>query len=131
MDFLAPEYVTTNANQSVQQAIVQTGQLPEGCTGLCVEAFDYNGPQLLSQPGGGCFSFGLYYANPPIITQPVNGTEISAYMTNPVFSWTPPLGNLAGALIEYDLLVTPVFPGRTRTMPSSQHVPINADSPCW
>jgi hypothetical protein len=112
MDFLAPEFVTTNANDQVQQAIVQTGQLPEGMYRLCVEAYDYNGPQLLSQPGGGCFSFGLFYANPPIITQPVNGTEINAYMTNPVFSWTPPLGNLAGALIEYDLLVTPVFAGQ-------------------
>lgn len=29
MDFLAPQFVTTNADQSVQQAIVQTGQLPE------------------------------------------------------------------------------------------------------
>ena len=112
MDFLAPEFVTTNADQSVKQAIVQTGQLPEGLYSLCVEVYDYNGPQLLSQPGGGCFSFGLYYANPPLITQPVNGTAISAYMTNPVFSWTPPLGNLAGALIEYDLLVTPIFPGQ-------------------
>lgn len=112
MDFLATQYVTTNADQSVQQAIVQTGQLPEGVYRLCVEAYDYNSTQLLSQPGGGCFSFALYYANPPIITQPVHGTELSAYMTNPVFTWTPPLGNLAGALIEYDLLVTPVFPGQ-------------------
>lgn len=112
MDFLDPQYVTTNADDAVQQAIVQSGQLPEGVYRLCVEAYDYNGPQLLSQPGGGCFSFALYYANPPIITQPVNGTEVSAYQTNPVFTWTPPLGNLAGALIAYDLLVTPVFPGQ-------------------
>ncbi|MEX1131641.1 MAG: carboxypeptidase-like regulatory domain-containing protein, partial [Flavobacteriales bacterium] len=112
MEFLAPENVTTNANDQIQQAIVLTGQLPEGLYRLCVEAYDYNGPQLLSQPGGGCFSFGLYYANPPIITQPVNAAELNAYMTNPVFSWTPPLGNLAGALIEYDLLVTPVFAGQ-------------------
>lgn len=112
MDFLAPEYVTTNADQSVQQAIVQTGQLPEGVYTLCVEAYAYSGTQLLSQPGGGCFTFGLYYAQPPIITQPLHGTEVSAYMTNPVFTWTPPLGNLAGAMIQYDLLVTPVFPGQ-------------------
>jgi hypothetical protein len=112
MDFLDAEYVTTNADQDVQQAITQTGQLPEGMYTLCVEAYDYNSTLLLSQPGGGCFSFALYYANPPIITQPVHGSEISAYMTNPVFSWTPPLGNLAGALIQYDLLVTPVFAGQ-------------------
>jgi hypothetical protein len=112
MDFLAPEFVTTNADQSVQQGIVQTGQLPEGLYRLCVEAFDYNGTQLLSQPGGGCFSFSLYYANPPLITQPVNGMVVSPYMTQPVFTWTPPLGNLAGALIEYDLIVAPVFDGQ-------------------
>lgn len=112
MDFLDPQNVTTNADELVQRSIVQSGQLPEGVYRLCVEAYDYNGPQLLSQPGGGCFSFSLYYANPPIITQPVNGTVLSAYMTNPVFTWTPPLGNLAGALIEYDLLVTPVFEGQ-------------------
>ncbi|MCW5900713.1 MAG: hypothetical protein KIT10_15760 [Flavobacteriales bacterium] len=112
LDFFDPQYVTTNASQSTQQAIVQTGQLPEGLYQLCVEAFDYNGPQLLSQPGGGCFTFGLSYANPPIITQPVHGMELSPYLVNPVFSWTPPLGNLAGALIAYDLLVTPVFEGQ-------------------
>lgn len=112
MDFLAPEYVTTNADQSVQQAIVQTGQLPEGMYTLCVEAYAYNSTQLLSQPGGGCFTFGLYYAQPPIITQPLHGTEINAYMTNPVFTWTPPLGNLSGAVIQYDLVVTPVYAGQ-------------------
>lgn len=112
MDFLAPEYITTNADQSVQQAIVQTGQLPEGMYTLCVEAYAYNSTQLLSQPGGGCFTFGLYYAQPPIITQPLHGTEISAYMTNPVFTWTPPLGNLSGAVIQYDLVVTPVYEGQ-------------------
>ncbi|HRD53804.1 MAG TPA: hypothetical protein PKY96_14275, partial [Flavobacteriales bacterium] len=42
----------------------------------------------------------------------MHATVLSAYMANPVFTWTPPLGNLAGALIEYDLLVTPVFPGQ-------------------
>lgn len=111
-DFFDGGNVSTNADESVQRAITQTGQLPEGIYELCVAAYDYNGPTLLSSPGTGCFTFALYFANPPLITQPVNGSVLSAHMTNPVFTWTPPLGNLAGALIEYDLVVTPVFPGQ-------------------
>ena len=112
MDFLDPQVVTTNATSQVEQAIVQTGQLPEGLYRFCVEVYDYNGPQLLSVPNAGCTSFNLQYANPPLIVQPTNGQQLSPYMVNPVFTWTPPLGNLAGAMIQYDLVVAPVFPGQ-------------------
>ncbi len=112
MDFLDPNYVTTNASPTQEQSIVQTGQLPEGVYTFCIEVYDYNGPQLLSMANAGCFTFLLQYANPPIIVQPANGQQISPYMINPVFTWTPPLGNLTGAMISYDLLVTPVFPGQ-------------------
>ncbi|MBX2979491.1 MAG: hypothetical protein KF905_09365 [Flavobacteriales bacterium] len=112
MDFLDPQVVTTNATAQDEQAIVQTGQLPEGLYRFCVEVYDYNGPQLLSVPNAGCTSFNLQYANPPLIVQPANGQQLSPYMVNPVFTWTPPLGNLAGAMIQYELVVTPVFQGQ-------------------
>lgn len=112
MNFLDPTNSVTNTDQAMQQSIMQAGQLPEGMYTLCIEAYAYGSPQLLSLPGGTCFSFGIYYALPPIITQPVHGMVLSQYMANPVFSWTPPLGNLAGALIQYELIVAPVFPGQ-------------------
>lgn len=112
MDFLDPQVVTTNATQQDEQAIVQTGQLPEGIYRFCVEVYDYNGPQLLSVPNAGCTTFNLQYANPPLIVQPVNMQELSPFLQNPVFTWTPPLGNLAGAMIQYELVVAPVFPGQ-------------------
>lgn len=112
MNFLDPTNSVTNTDQAMQQSIMQAGQLPEGMYTLCIEAYAYGSPQLLSLPGGTCFSFGIYYALPPIITQPVHGMVLSQYMANPVFSWTPPLGNLAGAMIQYELIVAPVFPGQ-------------------
>ncbi|MDX9750252.1 MAG: hypothetical protein RBT71_04140 [Flavobacteriales bacterium] len=112
MDFLDPQYVQTNAPPEMEQAIMQTGQLPEGVYQFCVAAYDHNGPQMLSAPTAGCTSINIQYALPPIITQPVNGAVVPGQMKNPVFSWTPPLGNLAGAMVAYDLLVTTMFPGQ-------------------
>lgn len=112
MDFLDPEHVNTNASAQVEQSIVQTGQLPEGMYQFCVTAFDYNGPQMLSVENAGCVTVPIQYANPPMIVQPTNGQVLPAVLQNPVFTWTPPLGNLTGAMITYDLLVTKVFPGQ-------------------
>jgi len=112
MNFFDQNNVTTNGNSRMLATIIQTGKLPEGNYELCLEAYDYNTNRLLSARGNGCFNFELSWLDPPVITFPQNGHIYPAEQAAKNFSWTPPLGNLAGALIEYDQVVVKVQPGQ-------------------
>jgi hypothetical protein len=112
MRFFDQGNITTNANDAMLASIIRSGTLPEGTYQLCVHAYDYNTGRQLSPTGMGCFSFDLSLADPPLITFPQNNYVYPAEQKNLNFSWTPPLGNLAGSLIEYDQVVVKVQAGQ-------------------
>ena len=83
---------------NVKQNIIQTGLLPEGMYKLCVDVVDYNTNAVLSNVGQGCAAFDISQAQPPVITFPADGQTIPLDQRAIDFSWTPPIGNLGGAV---------------------------------
>lgn len=112
MRFFDQNSVTTNANDAMLANIIKSGMLPEGNYQVCVNAYDYNTGKQLSGTGIGCFNFVLTQLDPPVITFPQNNHTYPAEQQNLNFSWTPPLGNLSGTLIEYDQIIVKVQPGQ-------------------
>ncbi|MBX3239887.1 MAG: carboxypeptidase regulatory-like domain-containing protein [Chitinophagaceae bacterium] len=112
MRFLDQSNATTNANSDMLATIVRTGRLPEGAYSICVDAYDYYTGRLLSARGANCFHFELSWLDPPVITFPQNDYIYPAEQISKNFSWTPPLGNLAGGIVEYDQVVVKVQPGQ-------------------
>lgn len=112
MRFFDQQNIATNANDAMLANIIQTGLLPEGNYQVCINAYDYRTGKQLSNAAVGCFNFNLSRLDPPVITFPQNDHVYPAEQKNLNFSWTPPLGNLSGALIEYDQIVVKVQPGQ-------------------
>ncbi len=112
MRFFDQSNATTNANSDMLATIVRTGRLPEGAYSICVDAYDYYTGRLLSARGANCFHFELSWLDPPVITFPQNDYIYPAEQVSKNFSWTPPLGNLAGGIVEYDQVVVKVQPGQ-------------------
>ncbi|WP_276482611.1 carboxypeptidase-like regulatory domain-containing protein [Paraflavitalea pollutisoli] len=112
MRFFDQNNIATNANDAMLANIIQTGLLPEGNYQVCINAYEYRTGKLVSDPSVGCFHFNLSRLDPPVITYPQNNHTYPAEQNNLNFSWTPPLGNLAGSLIEYDQIVVKVQPGQ-------------------
>jgi hypothetical protein len=112
MRFFDQGNVETNANDAMAANIIRTGMLPEGNYQVCIQAYDYTSGKQLSVSGMGCFSFDVAQLDPPLITFPQNNYKYPATQKNLNFSWTPPLGNLAGSLIEYDQVVVRIQPGQ-------------------
>ena len=112
MRFFDQGNIVTNANDAMVANILRSGMLPEGTYQMCVNAYDYRSGKQLSVSGMGCFSFSVSQLDPPLITFPQNNHVYPAEQKNLNFSWTPPLGNLAGSLIEYDQVVVKVQPGQ-------------------
>ena len=103
-----------NAPQQIQNAVMQTGILPEGNYELCVQALDFNTNAPLSAEAPiGCLFFTISYAQPPVLTFPwCDGTVDTEW---PVFTWSPPVGNFNMANVRYDLYVLELLPGQNAT----------------
>ncbi|MBO9564556.1 MAG: carboxypeptidase regulatory-like domain-containing protein [Niastella sp.] len=112
MRFFDQNNIATNANDAMLANILQTGLLPEGNYQVCINAYDYRTGKQLSDASVGCFNFNLSRLDPPVITFPQNNHTYPVEQKNLNFSWTPPMGNLAGALIEYDQIVVKIQPGQ-------------------
>lgn len=92
--------------------VLRTGQLPEGDYRFCVAAYLVTPTAGLLFQGEGCTNFTISNALAPRIVTPADGEVVSPKMPNTVFSWTPPIGNTAGANIVYDLYVVKVAEGQ-------------------
>lgn len=129
VNFLDQGNVRTNATNQQQQEIIRTGLLPEGFYRICLDVYEFNNQVLLSPPGSGCFGFDISQADPPIITYPLNGEILPIMNRNPVFTWTPPLGSLAGAQIKYDQIVVKLMPGQNPNDAIAAARDFNANNP--
>lgn len=112
MTFLDESNAVTNASDNVKQEIERSGMLPEGAYRLCIDVLDYNTGALIGTSGQGCATFNITQAQPPAITYPRDGQTIPAEQKAINFSWTPPIGNLAGMSVRYKLVVAEVIPGQ-------------------
>jgi len=111
--FLDEGNTITNASDNIRQNIVRTGQLPEGIYKVCVRAYDYNTNQPLSPENTGCATINITLAGPPQITYPLPGQRIASLQRKNInFNWTPPVGNLSGGKISYELVVVKVPAGQ-------------------
>lgn len=107
--FLQRNNVESTFPDEVWADILRTGLLPESNWELCVAAvsvtIDPDGNPVYTTHGQSCFPVNMNRANAPIITSPFSGQSIPAQQPNMAFSWTPPIGNLTGAQLLYDLYV--------------------------
>ncbi|MBS1940275.1 MAG: carboxypeptidase regulatory-like domain-containing protein [Bacteroidetes bacterium] len=111
MAFLDPNNFQVSAPQQVADAVMQTGILPEGNYELCVQALDYNTNAPLSDEApAGCLFFTIAMAQPPVITSPWCGEVVATQW--PVFTWSPPMGNLNLANVRYDLYILELLVGQ-------------------
>lgn len=116
------------ANEQWMQ-ILQNDQLPEGNYQLCVSALTLSSAGGMTEVGSACYNFSISFAQAPIITSPFNGQELNAQVPNTVFSWTPPLGNTAGAALLYDLYVVKVPEGQNPNDAINAAVNFKANNP--
>lgn len=73
-----------------KSTLIQTEKLPEGSYELCIRAYDYNTSEALSPEFTGCSSLLVSYYDPPIITMPIDKTDVNAKMPQFLnFIWTP------------------------------------------
>jgi hypothetical protein len=129
INFLDQGNIRTNATDAQQQEIIRTGLLPEGYYRVCLDVYEYSNQVLLSPQGSGCFGFDISQADPPIITYPLNAEVLPVMNRNPVFTWTPPLGSLAGAQIKYDQIVVKLMPGQNPNDAIAAARDFNANNP--
>ncbi len=109
--FLDLDNIETNASATLKRAVVQTGILPEGNYTFCVQALDYlSGAPLSGAAPIGCIPLQISYLQPPVLVQPVCESAVQSPL--PVFSWTPPVGNVAGGMLRYDLYILKLLPGQ-------------------
>lgn len=73
-----------------KSTLIQTEKIPEGSYELCLRAYDYNTAEPLSPEFTGCTQMLVSYYDPPIITMPVDKSDVPA--KTPQFLniiWTP------------------------------------------
>lgn len=109
--------------------ILKTGQLPEGTYELCVQAFTASAMAGPVKVGSACTNFSITQAQAPVITSPADGQELNSMIANTVFAWTPPVGNIMGANIVYDLYVVKVPQGQSPNDAVNAAVNFKANNP--
>jgi hypothetical protein len=128
--FMNQSAIETNVTNADAANIAKDGVLPEGNYTYCLQAFDYDTDQPLSmgEPVG-CASFSISYVKPPVAIAPT--CEDTIYVPffgkiQPIFSWSPPLGNVAGANIRYDLYIVKLAAGQDPQVAMEQAIPSGA-----
>ncbi len=94
-----------------REEIIYGNGLPEDDYVICLQAFDYNTDQPLSEeePMGCSAPFGITSLEPPVILQPLCQDTIRALQPqNVLISWTRPVG--APVNLQYRLLMIEVLP---------------------
>jgi hypothetical protein len=94
-----------------------SGLIPQGYYELCIKVVPFN--QLPANLNGsepkGCVIIPITYIEPPRTTSPICDAGRAIPATNPqniVFNWTPCVGNIAGARINYDFYLVKVPDGQ-------------------
>lgn len=130
--YLNVNRLNTNLADSDYDNFKRTGILPEGLYTFCITAYIRNQAGIYVQVSvpegpGSCFPFHIAYATPPVIIAPFPHEEVPANPLQQVaISWTTPLGNLAGALLAYDVYLVKVPAGYDANVAMAQAVQYGA-----
>ncbi len=112
MSFIDLNNLQINAPEQIQNAVMQTGILPEGNYELCIQALDYYTNEELSMDAPiGCLFFSLGDPQPPMLTFPWCDSTVDTEW--PVFTWSPPIGNINMTNIVYDLYILELLAGQS------------------
>lgn len=85
------------------------GGLPEGIYRLCVQAVDYQRPEVAYSNVSCSNAFVIRYSDPPALIRPMNKQLLTELQSrNLVFSWQPPVGLQPG--IQYRLKIVEMIP---------------------
>ncbi len=126
--FLDRRNIEIVAPADVENNVLRTGLLPEGNYEFCVQALDYDTevPLSLAAPAG-CLFFPLSRLQPPVLINPL----CEATLTDdwPVFTWSPPIGNVTGGDFRYDLYLVRLYPGQNMNDAMNRAVDYRAGNP--
>ncbi|MFT5512056.1 MAG: hypothetical protein ACI8SE_000451, partial [Bacteroidia bacterium] len=113
------DFYTAGLTDDQRQAVIINKQLPEGSYTLCVYAYDEN-QKLISDPFGmGCSEFDLYYAERPIIDQPMEGEGVFA-MESVNIVWSQYLTSVdALSRTEYVVKIIDITEQEIRNIPNA------------
>lgn len=92
--------------------VAATGLIPQGYYDLCIYALPYD--QLLEIENNtpkGCIPLNISYIEPPRLVAPQCDKRVFV-PDNIQFAWTPPIGNIIGAQLEYDFYLVKVPDGQ-------------------
>ncbi len=104
LEFLATNNVETNLTQTRQNQLLAQGFLPQGTYRFCIRVIDIQRNVAISQDEPiGCSTINISYIKPPQTLSPMNmGAVVGQF---PTFSWSTPIGNIAGGKLFYDLYI--------------------------
>ncbi|GEM_PF-5921695 len=104
-------------DQSIQQAVEQTGQYPAGTYQLCVSIIAMDGEPM----GNYCEQVQIQVTSPPVAVQPsAGGLPTGAPV---IFSWLPP-GPGTGAGLSYDIALVELMPNQSPAEALSENPPL-------
>ncbi|TAK35644.1 MAG: hypothetical protein EPO28_14440, partial [Saprospiraceae bacterium] len=119
-----------NLSAEQENNILLLGTLPEGVYTYCLQALDFLGGQPLSGPMTGCAIIPISYPEPPMLLNPVCGTEVfQTIPQNLVFSWSPVANQAAGAIIAYDLYLLKLANGQDPQDAMNAAIQFNSGNP--
>ena len=118
--FLGANTIEDNLTNAEINAIYRDKILPEGDYMYCIWAYtrdpdgNYHPISINGLPEGQqvCSSFPIFFAQPPVITAPVDQMQFNDQtLSNINFAWIPPSRTTAGSNIHYDLYIVKIPAG--------------------
>lgn len=102
----------TGLDEGTKAQALATGLIPEGVYDLCVYALPFVAQvQIENNTPKGCVVIPITYIEPPRLVAPQCDKRV--YVPDNIqFVWTPPIGNIMGAQLEYDFYLVKVPEGQ-------------------
>jgi len=90
-----------------EEDLLNDQNVPEGNYQICLQAFDFNSSNPISQLT--CSEFSIQFTDPPIILSPISGDSIfSTEPQNVIISWSFPIGAIPGN-VEYTIKMVEMY----------------------
>ena len=110
-----------------------SGLVPAGFYDFCVYVVPYDAVvENFQNLAGQCLSIPLTMLEPPRLTTPICDAKVQLKDNVPnqtMFSWTPPVGNIGGYQIKYDLFIVKVPNGQNPNDAINNAVELNVGNP--
>ncbi|MFN8357094.1 MAG: hypothetical protein U0Y10_21750 [Spirosomataceae bacterium] len=99
-------------DEATKAQAAATGLIPQGNYDLCIYALPFDQAIAIeNNTPKGCIGIPISYIEPPRLIAPMCNNRVFV-PDNIQFVWTPPVGNIIGAQLEYDLFIVKVPDGQ-------------------